>query len=94
MGDEAGMKVGGEDVTDLQANFSASRQVLVDISLRIGNDGVRTGLVAGQIRGEGAHVKAKAQPRPKHPRKNGWRPSRRCCRRTPASTEGRAAIGA
>ena len=52
-GDEVGVEVGEEDVADLQAEFLGVGQVLLDIALRVDDDGGRTGLVSEQIGGVG-----------------------------------------
>ena len=52
-GDEVGMEVGQEDVADLEAEFLGVGQVLLDVALRIDDDGGRAGLVSEQIGGVG-----------------------------------------
>ena len=52
-GDEVGVEVGEEDVADLEAKFLGVGQVLLDVALRIDDDGGRTGLVPEQIGGVG-----------------------------------------
>ena len=48
-GDEVGVKMGEEYVPDLEAEFLRIGQVLLDIALRVDDDGGRTGLVSEQI---------------------------------------------
>ncbi len=48
-GHEIGVKVGQEDVADLQAEFLGIGQVLLDIALRVDDDRGRAGLVSDQI---------------------------------------------
>ena len=52
-GDEVGVKMGEEDVADLEAEFPGVGQVLLDIALGVDDDGGRAGLVSEQIRGVG-----------------------------------------
>ena len=52
-GDEVGMKMGEKDVADLEAEFFGIGQVLLDVALRIDDDGGRTGLVSEQVRSVG-----------------------------------------
>jgi hypothetical protein len=52
-GDEVGVEVGEEDVADLKAKFLGVGQVLLDIALRVDDDGGRTGLVSEKIGGVG-----------------------------------------
>ena len=49
-GNEVGVKVAEKDVADLEAKFLGVGQVLLDIALRIDDDGGGTGLVSHQIR--------------------------------------------
>jgi hypothetical protein len=57
-GDEVRVKVGEEDVADLEAKFLGIVQVLLDIALGVDDDGGRAGLISEQIRsvGEAAQV--------------------------------------
>ena len=52
-GDEVGVEVGEEDVADLEPEFLGVGQVLLDVALRVDDDGGRTGLVSEQIGGVG-----------------------------------------
>src|ERR1017187_8188168 len=52
-GDEIGVEVGEEDVADLEAEFFGVGQILLDVALRVDDDGSRTGLVSEQIGGVG-----------------------------------------
>src|SRR6266700_2334159 len=52
-GDEVRVKVGKEDVADLEAKFLGIGQVLLDIALGVDDDGGRAGLVSEQIRSVG-----------------------------------------
>ena len=52
-GDEVGVEVGQEDVADLQAEFLGVGEVLLDVALRVDDDGGRAGLVSEQIGGVG-----------------------------------------
>ena len=49
-GDEVGVKVREDDVTDRQSAFSGERYVLIDVTLRIDDGRCRRRLVADQIR--------------------------------------------
>jgi hypothetical protein len=49
-GDEVGVKVREDDVTNRQSAFSSERQVLIDVTLRIDNGCGRRCLVADEIR--------------------------------------------
>jgi hypothetical protein len=50
-GDEVGVKMGEEDVADLEAEFLGVGQVLLNIALGVDDDGGRAGLVSEQIGG-------------------------------------------
>ena len=52
-GDKVGVEVGEKDVADLEAEFLGVGQVLLNIALRVDDDGGRTGLVSEQIGGVG-----------------------------------------
>ena len=52
-GDKIRMKMAEEDVADLQAEFLCVGDVLLDVALRIDDDGGRTGLIAEQVGGVG-----------------------------------------
>src|SRR6266571_6151067 len=52
-GDKVGVKVSEENVADPEAKFLSVGQVLLDIALRVDDDGGRTGLVCDQIGGVG-----------------------------------------
>src|SRR2546422_11253777 len=52
-GDKVGVKVSEENVADPEAKFLSVGQVLLDVALRVDDDGGRTGLVSDQIGGVG-----------------------------------------
>ena len=52
-GDEVGVEMGEKDVADLEAEFLGVGQVLLNVALRVDDDGGRTGLVSQQIGGVG-----------------------------------------
>jgi len=52
-GDEVRMKVGEEDVADLEAKLLGIGQVVLDIALGVDDHGGRAGLVSEQIRSVG-----------------------------------------
>src|ERR1700722_7807956 len=56
-GDEVRMEVGEKDVADLQTEFFSVIQIMVNVALRVDDDGSRVGLVAEQIRGMGKTTK-------------------------------------
>ena len=57
-GDEVGVEVGEKHVADMKAKLLGVAQVLLNVALRIDDDGSRTGLVSKQIRrmGEASQV--------------------------------------
>ncbi len=52
-GEEVGMKVCQEDVADLEAEFLGVGEIMLDIALRIYNDGRGTGFISQEIRSVG-----------------------------------------
>ena len=52
-GDEVRVKVGGEDMADLEAKLLGIGEVLLDIALGIDDDGGRADLISEQIRSVG-----------------------------------------
>ena len=50
-GDEVGVEMSQENVPDQEAEFLGVGQVLLNVSLRVDDDGGRTGLVPEQIGG-------------------------------------------
>ena len=52
-GDEVGVEVAEEDMADLEAKFFRVGQVLLNVALRVDDDGGRTCLVSQQIGGVG-----------------------------------------
>ena len=52
-GDEVGVEVGEEDVADLEAEFFGVGEVLLDVALRVDDDGGAAGFVAEQVGGVG-----------------------------------------
>jgi hypothetical protein len=53
---EVGVKVGEEDVADLEAKLLGIGQVLLGIALGVDDDGGRAGLISEQIRSVGKAV--------------------------------------
>ena len=52
-GNEVGVEVAEKDMPDFEAEFFGVGQVLLDVALRVDDDGGRTGLVSEQIGGVG-----------------------------------------
>ena len=56
-GDEVGVEVREEDVTDLEAELVSVVEILLDVALRVDDDGGVAGFVAEQVGGVGEAAK-------------------------------------